>query len=566
MSHVWSESIAAANLSRRDSPEAETSLLYVLTNILPITSAKFFERFDRVELWHDYLSIPQWQRSVQQALLLQLPEIYRAASVCLIHLEDVTYYNISAAFGKDPPTSHTQHSFTQVSRSRCNHERSELYKALCVFFRAKWFQRMWVSVEYAYCTQACLYTSDHAILCGPNGPANSFSRVFDELQQKLRGFIEEVGAQEFENLFEDLPLPILGPLADMRNNVQNPKGANLCFGEALAFVAGRDCRSYYDRILAMCTFLNISDYATIVQSLPSDPTDACLWLARRCLERGDYSPLLILRRDESIHPQARWLAGHQNMTWDMWGLGAQIGRSPTEPPNPFEKFLFDQNPIRLELAHCGWVKQIWVMDMKPSNPLSNFEFVLETLLAHYGHADVEFMRALERIYSVPKSLRGDSWMSDQFLHTAKTNRPRNWPPALEKGFAEFSRYESGSTRRRAVTTIIVQELRLDRHLRGAISGFSQLSFASNPLYQQDNYNDCLGTVICPGCDQSFIYRLSILKHLDSPASLYRIPHLEFASTLSNGVGLLIANDEIVGRMIYGTPACNCNVIETVQVQ
>jgi hypothetical protein len=39
--------------------------------------------------------------------------------------------------------------------------------------------------------------------------------------------------------------------------------------------------------------------------------------------------------------------------------------------------------------------------------------------------------------------------------------------------------------------------------------------------------------------------------------LYRIPGLCYQKTMKDGVGLLLWDRRIIGRMIYGTYACNC---------
>lgn len=42
-----------------------------------------------VEIWHDYINIPQWQYGVQQSLLAALPFIFSWPPHSLMHLDDV---------------------------------------------------------------------------------------------------------------------------------------------------------------------------------------------------------------------------------------------------------------------------------------------------------------------------------------------------------------------------------------------------------------------------------------------------------------------------------------------
>lgn len=569
ISHVWHESIAAANFSQKNNLEASECLFKVLSEILPTVTAKFSDLFGRVEVWHDYLSIPQWQRPVQQALLLMLPHIYRTAPLSLIHLDDVTFEMITTAadycsdkrlwaVGERSRSDYPKYTNSVCFGAKDNYRTAanqKRYGALTRFFRAQWFQRMWVSLEYAYCRQACVYTEDHVILWdGRDYNYDSFSRLFNGFQQRMRTCVEELGMHDFSKVFRELPMPLLGPLADMRKNVCKVKGPMLSFGEALTFVAGRNCTCYRDRFLAMSSFLKIGDYAGTLQNIPHDAAEACLWLARKCLENGDYSPLLMLRRNETLHPQARWLVGHQEMSWDMWDLGLTR-------PYPHEIISIKDELIQLQLGHVGTVEKLWVLDFKTKNHIATFDFVVETILSHYGGINIPgFLNTLDRIYAVPTFLRSDSSLSRP-LHLFTDLHPESFQSLL----ALHLQHQLGSEDRLKISGMIAQLLQLYKQLKGTAADLTRLSYASNPLHQVDGYSDCLAAVRCPSCAKSFLYRVSILKHVDGPVYLYRIPELECASSLWDGVGLLISEKEIVGRMIYGIPACSCKVLESVEI-
>jgi hypothetical protein len=42
------------------------------------------------EFWHDYFSVPQWDRHAQESLLLRIPSIYHDAQEILIHMSDLS--------------------------------------------------------------------------------------------------------------------------------------------------------------------------------------------------------------------------------------------------------------------------------------------------------------------------------------------------------------------------------------------------------------------------------------------------------------------------------------------
>lgn len=414
VSHVWHDAIAAANLSEEDTPEASRCLHRVLSEILPTVQATFRDHFGQVELWHDYLSIPQWQRPMQQALLVMLPHIYKIARLCLIHLDDISTKQIVAAaticaknilwrsaiyqFWSMPgdETISRHDCMTRSQRSNLTSHQSAFdwsawwkdepkksqsstpdeyrrYKALVGFFSAKWFQRMWVSLEYPQCQQACVYTKDNVIIWdGESSNCDSFSLLFDGFQQRMRQCIEDIGFNEFRNFFFDMPLPLLGPLADMRRNARSMDGVALCYGEALSFVAGRKCSCYRDRFLAMSSFLRCDDHVSVIQNMPQDATEACLWIAQKCLANGDYSPLLMLRRGQKHH-SARWLVGFENMSWKMWDLG------PVRTRCQDRKIDLDDKFVHLELVHVGVVEQLWEPKFGDRDHIAVFDYVLGIL-------------------------------------------------------------------------------------------------------------------------------------------------------------------------------------------
>jgi hypothetical protein len=57
----------------------------------------------------------------------------------------------------------------------------------------------------------------------------------------------------------------------MGRNIKE-KQENLTFGQVLAFVAGRECRNYPDRFLAILGFLRFRKYRESTIDIPLDPT------------------------------------------------------------------------------------------------------------------------------------------------------------------------------------------------------------------------------------------------------------------------------------------------------
>jgi hypothetical protein len=89
ISHVWHLEVSDAHLSKETTREAIALTWFVPFCILNSARRMFKMHFTEVEIWHDYLGVPQWNYIVRQRLLLYLPSIFKAAPTTLIHLDDV---------------------------------------------------------------------------------------------------------------------------------------------------------------------------------------------------------------------------------------------------------------------------------------------------------------------------------------------------------------------------------------------------------------------------------------------------------------------------------------------
>jgi hypothetical protein len=620
ISHVWHSHIAISNLTTKSTPGASQCLFDILTRIFFHATIKFKQCYPKVEFWHDYVSIPQWQRPVQQALLLILPEIYKMASVTLIHLEDITSSQLTTSIEGFAPADkkykeekrreeyyekHMIHCYgAEAPKKDDKAELRRLYEEVATFFHAKWFDRMWVSIEYAFCRQACVYTADDVIIWHRQRENffDSFTWLFENFQRKLAECVAELGLAEFSHIFDNTPVPLLGPLTDMRKNVQKRQG-ELSFGEALAFIAGRASTCYRDRYLAMSGFLGLGDYSQSLQSLPREANKACLSLARMCLTKGDFSPLLMLRRNEVTELEARWLVGHQAMSSEMWDLGS-LEHNPEETFVSFQPSASNMVAMR-DLHLVGEVIEYSVINFpKDCTYISTFNVVIKLVLSHYNNDTStanSVRKTLQRIYGLPEYLwprfpcdqsyryhfrpheismgfrqrpmefrsyfysehsqryNEDSITSLEELLRIWLNRDASQISAIAEDITHIIGYDDTS----AIAWDIAHILGYDIWFQGPTRNLNTLLYAGNPLHQAETYNDCILTVKCPGCESFFLYRASVLKGVEESAQLYRVPGLGYKSSLQNGVGVLVLNNEIVGRMIYGIPACDCKILETV---
>jgi hypothetical protein len=75
-------------------------------------------------------------------------------------------------------------------------------------------------------------------------------------------------------------------------------------------------------------------------------------------------------------------------------------------------------------------------------------------------------------------------------------------------------------------------------------------------------------VRCNGCNVPFVCRLYFYygKPFAPYPKVYRILGLQYTVSYPNGVGLIISNDHIVGRMMFGSPSCECKLMEIVEIK
>jgi hypothetical protein len=62
-----------------------------------------------------------------------------------------------------------------------------------------------------------------------------------------------------------------------------------------------------------------------------------------------------------------------------------------------------------------------------------------------------------------------------------------------------------------------------------------------------------------------LFRLDLNETAAIGDTVYRIPDLSYGGSLENGVGLVLRDGRVTGRMIYGPPACLCEIPELVEI-
>ncbi|KAI0023747.1 hypothetical protein F4780DRAFT_20953 [Xylariomycetidae sp. FL0641] len=86
ISHVWHDPVRRAHETGAYDEEG-ASLVYSVPWRVLLAASRPFDQ-DRIEIWHDYWSVPQWRYETQQQILLYIPIIYKIPTKIFVHLED----------------------------------------------------------------------------------------------------------------------------------------------------------------------------------------------------------------------------------------------------------------------------------------------------------------------------------------------------------------------------------------------------------------------------------------------------------------------------------------------
>ena len=140
ISHAWHEPIAKAQDNSVEDINA-ACLAYQIPVRTLLAATK--ERGPSVEIWHDYLSVPQWRKDVQSQLLLSIPAIYSYPQRVIMHLDDVR-------------ASYLQPAYQDQSYK-------SFLEGLAATIRSRWFDRMWVTLEYIQSKEVLMLSEEYEI-------------------------------------------------------------------------------------------------------------------------------------------------------------------------------------------------------------------------------------------------------------------------------------------------------------------------------------------------------------------------------------------------------------------
>ncbi|KIW01132.1 uncharacterized protein PV09_07418 [Verruconis gallopava] len=534
VSHVWHSGVASLQYSRNTvGPKAKELARVVLERPVQIyrgiQNGNLEVVGDDFELWHDYISIPQWQQDIKMNVIQSIADIYSNAAFVLIDFHDVEASAVQAMrFGKT------------VRERACG------ISDIC---NAKYWSRMWTAMEFSKSKRLVPMLKDFVLL-QPNPQHETVMHELDATWAELGdGKMLEVMIGIGNNL---CPWQV-GGLTLARD--LNLCGEATAFANAYDFLSRRGVTNSRDFFYA---FLAILKSPIAEHELPDDDHQALLQIARDCIRRGDYSPLLMAPQDVYPRPNEAAIRSWGYVDLRYFSLGEQ------QIPATYKDVDFQNlNPI-IKAEHVGAVTGISGAAWGWEDNMGYLAHIFEWTYRCHGQDIEKFVHTVgERMFGQPFDQIMQRLSQDSRLHILE----------------DYLRDLSGKNKEPSVNW-----KQRARELGDALglSNSSLKSTVGNPRSPIDwmlghGYTIHLGEALtmrivditCPACHVTFLLRVALYSRDTATitgAHAFRVPGLKFANTLAGGVGLLIKDGRSVGRFLWGTPTCECEKLRKVEIK
>ena len=622
ISHVWHRDVADAQCNKTKSTVQISDVARIIRDVPARVCQGVFKGLGkRVEIWHDYISVPQWQDEAKRAIIQAIPQIFERAMLTTAYLSDLDVASISA-----------------MRKGSSSYERCCGISNIC---NAKWFSRVWTAMEFTQSDTIRFMTKDFVLVNEHLHSSSEHHDLFEEIEQKWSTELREAGIairiEAMVGMGYNLVPWQLGPLDLVRRH--NKDGFRNSFAIAYELLSRRCVTCPRDFFHGL---LGILKTGQTEKDLSEDMSEALLQVARRCLRNGDLSPLFMVPAAAQGLLNERKVRSYGYIDLDTFGIGAEEGM-PSD-----SKVLFNvtgEHPI-VKAERIGTIKRIerdcWHMNVK-----ERF-LILVRLTIEVTGVDVDsFVRTLGgRLYGQETRKIFDHLSKEgrRRLLESRLSILRDTLPDLNLTFgfvlgenpvlcvrkhqtesssqytvnlAEYLGNDDGKfsigwdkfhLSARAIrlngTTLTAQlKTRDGRWLTDRVDVRSFITYSSKeteedldlvadamglstrvlgskmtPLSPFEFLNSHGGTihfgsqsavvsVSCPACGQEFLIRTALFSNESQVADLtaWRIPGLKFGFSLKGGAGFVLNDGRIVGRFLWASETCDCDKLEKVEV-
>jgi hypothetical protein len=528
ISHLWHPHVAKLQYDKTDS-EAHIGDVARVVSEDPVRICLGIRTGLKVnyayEIWHDYISVPQWHPTLKSKIIQAIPKIYSRAELTVAYLSDVDPQNVKA-----------------MKEGSSIEERCRAISNICT---AKWFSRVWTAMEFTQSRELRVMFKNYSLVDG----FDILPPVVHELGRAWQAEVAKQGSahqtEQMVGMGNNLVPWQLGPLESVRS--QNMKGVQTTFANAHELLARRCVtipRDFFHALLGILK-LKITE-----PELSTDTKEALLQVARACMAEGDFSPLFMIPGSAQAEPGPEALRSHGYLDLLTFAMGDQ-----TSPPTFSDMRFRSGNPI-IQAEEIGTVGSTRRID--PTRGMFPPFTMLARLALESTGIDVD---------AFVKTIGGRLYGQDPakiFRRLKEGNRMRELADLLKQLYDSFPESSDDITKR------VAEIMGLSNS-----SGNNPLTGGLSPLHHLQTHGGTLhlaargvvATVNCSKCHRDFLIRVGLLKAPSQVLGVkaYRVPGMKYGFTHKGGAGFLLNDGHIVGRILWGTPTCDCEKLGEVEV-
>lgn len=529
ISHVWHPSVANLQYHKSSTTasinDVERLVRESTVHIYRGLATHLSESF---ELWHDYISVSQWLDSLKTPIIRAIPQIFSRSWMTVAHLSDIE-----------------ANHFMSMRKGCSAYERCRGISDIC---NAQWFSRMWTIMEFTQTHKLRIMIAGFELI-----EEDHLNRPFPtEMRQRWEEERARIGDGHIIEGMVDIKRNLvpwqLGPLQTVGRNTVS--GIRTSFAMAHELLVRRCVTVPGDFLHALSGILKQDTPDSLLHDIPK----GLIYHARSCLEHGDLSPFFMVPTFSKavVAETDNVRSGYIDLT--TFGLGDQ--KMP--PTFPVVGFSTNSGDPIIRAESLGAVQSVEKVDRGVKQVRDSFSNLFKMTLKTTG-PDAEILVAAlgSRLYGQEIGQIHDRLAQEDRWHELQSR--------LDKI------HGGTSCDPEADIDWIAGAIGLaDRSLGGGLfkSVYSPMMFTA---HHGDTLHlgasGAIAGVKCPGCQRAFLLRVG----LASPAAevvgavAYRVPGLRYWFTHQGGAGFLLKNGYIVGRFVWGTPTCDCDKIEDVEV-
>ncbi|KAI1491419.1 hypothetical protein F5X96DRAFT_693369 [Biscogniauxia mediterranea] len=489
------------------------------------------------EIWHDYISVPQWQPALKEKTIQAIPRIFGRAEFTVAYLSDID-----------------QETVCSMRRGVWLSDRVRGISTLC---SSRWFSRVWTAVELVVSRKIRAMLRDFTLLEDSKPQTDFVEDIFAAWSAEARRIEDTRYLEGIAGIGENLVPWQLGPLELVRDMRRG--GQRAPFGVAHELLARR-CVTVPRDYLRAFVAVSISDLTE--PELSADMQEALLQIARSCIEKNDYSPLFMIPKPA----QEQNAPGRSNARLEGYMDFRSFGLGHVTKPAPAGNITIaaDGVPI-VRMENLGQIKaaeEVVALERRRrpaehahAHALSQaVDFVLR-----FAGADADadtFVDALAvRLYA--QSRRGIR------EHLAAGGGARM---AELREVLEALRREADPEMRRRLADAVAALLCLSTPVCGGVAPLDFMETHGRRIHLGGAA--ALVAAECRRCGRGFPLRVGMVRPLAEVvgSTAYRVPGLQYRFSHEGGMGVLLKGTTIVARFVWGTPTCECPKLEEVPVQ